>query len=69
MLGRDTQTDDSDVSQGAAKIDAKNIGFKMLASMGWSDGDRIGLSGGLDAPLTAIMKKTKLGLGAAVTAV
>ncbi|KAI0745631.1 hypothetical protein C8Q76DRAFT_639423 [Earliella scabrosa] len=58
-----------EVGKGAAKIDAKNIGFKMLASMGWSDGDRIGLSGGLDAPLTAIMKKTKLGLGAAVTAV
>ncbi len=32
--------------------------------MGWSDGDRIGQSGGLDVPLTAIMKKTKLGLGA-----
>lgn len=50
--------------QGAAKIGESNVGFKMLAAMGWSDGDRIGLSGGLDAPLTAIMKKTKLGLGA-----
>ena len=38
----------------------------MLAAMGWTDGERIGLSNpGLDAPLTAIMKKTKLGLGAA----
>lgn len=36
----------------------------MLAAMGWTDGERIGLSGGLDAPLTAIMKKTKAGLGA-----
>ncbi|KAM5533732.1 hypothetical protein V8D89_012605 [Ganoderma adspersum] len=53
-----------EVGKGAAKIDGSNIGFKMLAAMGWSDGDRIGLSGGLDAPLTAIMKKTKLGLGA-----
>ena len=30
------------------------------------DDSRIGLSGGLDAPLTAVMKKTKLGLGAAL---
>ena len=53
------------VTQDAAKIDGSNIGFKMLAAMGWSDGDRIGLSNpGLEAPLTAIMKKTKLGLGA-----
>ncbi|KAI1794231.1 hypothetical protein LXA43DRAFT_166417 [Ganoderma leucocontextum] len=53
-----------EVGKDAAKIDGSNIGFKMLAAMGWSDGDRIGLSGGLNAPLTAIMKKTKLGLGA-----
>lgn len=38
----------------------------MLAAMGWSEGDRIGLSGGLDVPLVAVMKKTKLGLGATV---
>ncbi|EJF65216.1 hypothetical protein DICSQDRAFT_98859 [Dichomitus squalens LYAD-421 SS1] len=53
-----------EVGKDAAKIGESNIGFKMLAAMGWSDGNRIGLSGGLDAPLTAIMKKTKLGLGA-----
>lgn len=41
-----------------------NIGFQMLAAMGWSEGDRIGATGGLDAPLTAIIKNTKLGLGA-----
>ncbi|RDX55233.1 hypothetical protein OH76DRAFT_1372984 [Lentinus brumalis] len=52
------------VGKDAAKIDDKNVGFRMLAAMGWSDGDRIGQSGGLDVPLTAIMKKTKLGLGA-----
>lgn len=40
----------------------------MLASMGWSDGGTIGFSGGLDAPLTAVIKKTKLGLGAGVNA-
>lgn len=52
------------IEQAAPKIGESNIGFKMLASMGWTEGARIGLSGGLDAPLTAIMKKTKLGLGA-----
>ena len=39
----------------------------MLAAMGWTEGDRIGLSGGLDAPLVAVMKKTKLGLGATMS--
>ena len=40
----------------------------MLAAMGWADGERIGLTNpGLDAPLTAIMKKTKLGLGATMS--
>jgi hypothetical protein len=48
----------------APKIGEANIGFKMLASMGWSEGDRIGISGGLVAPLTAVIKNTKLGLGA-----
>lgn len=32
--------------------------------MGWSEGDRIGVSGGLATPLTAVIKNTKLGLGA-----
>ncbi|EKM54770.1 uncharacterized protein PHACADRAFT_258843 [Phanerochaete carnosa HHB-10118-sp] len=53
-----------EVGKAAPKINASNIGFQMLASMGWAEGDRIGLSGGLEAPLTAKMKKTKLGLGA-----
>ncbi|PVG02341.1 hypothetical protein CPB86DRAFT_725314 [Serendipita vermifera] len=48
----------------AAKLDETNIGYRLLAQMGWSEGDRIGKQGGLDAPLTAVMKKTKLGLGA-----
>jgi hypothetical protein len=37
----------------------------MLAMMGWSEGERIGITGGLQDPLTAIIKNTKLGLGAA----
>jgi hypothetical protein len=32
--------------------------------MGWSEGDSVGLSGGLQNPLTAVIKNTKLGLGA-----
>ncbi|KAI5830900.1 hypothetical protein K523DRAFT_271177 [Schizophyllum commune Tattone D] len=48
----------------APKIGESNVGFKMLAMMGWQDGQRIGVSGGLDAPIAAIMKTTKLGLGA-----
>jgi len=37
----------------------------MLAAMGWEEGDRIGGdSGGLDVPLSAIVKVSKLGLGA-----
>ena len=31
----------------------------------WSEGDKIGLEGrGIDAPITAVMKMSKLGLGA-----
>jgi hypothetical protein len=31
----------------------------------WSEGEKIGLEGrGIDAPITAVMKKSKLGLGA-----
>lgn len=50
--------------QAAPKIGETNVGFRMLAAMGWSEGNQIGLSGGLDVPLVAKMKKTKLGLGA-----
>ncbi|KAJ8518020.1 hypothetical protein ONZ45_g4880 [Pleurotus djamor] len=53
-----------EVGKAAPKIGESNLGFKMLASMGWAEGDKIGLSGGLEGPLTAIMKRTKLGLGA-----
>ncbi|KAJ4480878.1 hypothetical protein J3R30DRAFT_3287258 [Lentinula aciculospora] len=53
-----------EVGKAAPKINDTNIGFKMLASMGWTVGDSIGLSGGLQNPLTAVIKHTKLGLGA-----
>ncbi|KAH8813394.1 hypothetical protein DL96DRAFT_1625966 [Flagelloscypha sp. PMI_526] len=65
------------VGSAAPKIGASNIGFKLLEMMGWTDGDRIGLTAAtaaakegagtaLDAPLTAVVKTTKLGLGAPV---
>ena len=50
--------------QAAPKIHESNIGYKMLSTMGWAEGEVIGLSGGLEAPLKAIIKNTKLGLGA-----
>lgn len=55
-----------EVGKNASKIGESNIGFKLLASMGWSEGDRIGSTGsvGIDVPLTAIIKHSKLGLGA-----
>jgi R3H domain/G-patch domain len=51
----------------APKIDATNVGFRMLAMMGWAEGQRIGGVGGgegLADPLVAIVKNSKLGLGA-----
>ncbi|KDR67781.1 hypothetical protein GALMADRAFT_257616 [Galerina marginata CBS 339.88] len=53
-----------EVGKAAPKLNESNIGFRMLAMMGWAEGDRIGFTGGLDVPLTAIIKHTKLGLGA-----
>ena len=51
--------------QAAPKLGSTNVGFRMLAMMGWSEGERIGVTGGIQDPLTAIIKNTKLGLGAA----
>lgn len=53
-----------EVGKAASKIGESNIGFQLLSLMGWSEGDHIGLSGGIQDPLTAIIKHTKLGLGA-----
>ena len=50
--------------QAAPKLDGSNIGFQMLSAMGWEEGGRIGSVGGLEAPLVAVIKTTKLGLGA-----
>ncbi|KAG2120147.1 hypothetical protein DEU56DRAFT_747101, partial [Suillus clintonianus] len=58
--------DGDKVGKAAPKIGETNIGFRMLASTRWAEGDRISgnASIGIDAPLTAIIKNTKLGLGA-----
>ena len=48
----------------APKLDGSNVGFQMLAAMGWEEGGQIGVDGGLEAPLVAVIKTTKLGLGA-----
>lgn len=53
-----------EIGKEAPKIGEGNIGFKMLSTMGWTEGDSIGVSGGIDAPITAIIKNSKLGLGA-----
>ncbi|KIY51030.1 hypothetical protein FISHEDRAFT_71324 [Fistulina hepatica ATCC 64428] len=58
------QKEGEEVGKSAPKIGESNVGFKMLTSMGWSEGDRIGVSGGLDVPIAAIIKTSKLGLGA-----
>ncbi|KAH9032423.1 hypothetical protein EDB85DRAFT_2145544 [Lactarius pseudohatsudake] len=60
---------DGELVGGAApKIDGSNLGFKMLSAMGWEEGNRIGTVGGvgLDIPLVAVIKTTKLGLGASL---
>ncbi|KZV77400.1 hypothetical protein PENSPDRAFT_741035 [Peniophora sp. CONT] len=54
-----------EVGKAARKIGQSNIGFKMLSSMGWEEGVRIGgETGGIDVPVVAVVKTTKLGLGA-----
>ncbi|QRV95476.1 G-patch domain protein [Ceratobasidium sp. AG-Ba] len=52
------------VGSTAAKIGADNVGHQLLKSMGWVEGGTIGVLGGISDPLEAIMKRTKLGLGA-----
>lgn len=52
------------VGRTAARIGMDNIGHQLLSKMGWTEGERIGMSGGIADPLVAVMKSTKLGLGA-----
>ncbi|WWC86279.1 uncharacterized protein L201_001152 [Kwoniella dendrophila CBS 6074] len=56
--------DGDEVGHGADKIGQENIGHRLLSMMGWAEGDRIGRGAGLEAPIVAIVKNTKTGLGA-----
>jgi len=51
------------VGDGADKIASDNIGHKMLAAMGWVEGQAVGKTGGIHEPLKAIVKTSKAGLG------
>ena len=83
--GYDRHREGDVVGQKAAKIDERNVGFKLLQRMGyvvsnsaclsprnfdfcmclsWKEGERIGITGGLAAPLTVVVKNSRLGLGA-----
>lgn len=50
----------------ARPIEDTNLGHQMLVKMGWSKGQVIGREGGggIDAPISAIVKNSRLGLGA-----
>lgn len=49
--GSSTRAREGDlVGEGAAQIGQENIGHKLLSKMGWAAGDRIGRTGGLEAP-------------------
>ena len=65
-VGRASRHREGDVVGNAApKLNESNVGFRLLELMGWSEGDRIGAStNGLEAPLAAVIKTSKLGLGA-----
>ncbi|EPQ27486.1 uncharacterized protein PFL1_05024 [Pseudozyma flocculosa PF-1] len=52
-----------EVGWGADKIGADNIGHRLLAAMGWTEGTGIGVSGGISDPVSATVKVSKGGLG------
>lgn len=54
------------VGHGADKIGTDNVGHKLLSKMGWAEGNKIGRGSGsgIDAPIVAVVKNTKSGLGA-----
>lgn len=51
------------VGEGADKIAADNVGYGMLAKMGWKEGMQIGKGGGISEPIVAVIKTSKAGLG------
>ncbi|SNX82293.1 uncharacterized protein MEPE_00999 [Melanopsichium pennsylvanicum] len=55
--------DGEEVGFGADKIGADNIGHKLLAAMGWTEGSGIGSSQGMANPVGAVVKISRGGLG------
>lgn len=52
------------VGGSAAQIQQDNIGYKLLARMGWNHGDSMGATGsGISVPVAATIKTSKKGLG------
>ncbi|KAH9811917.1 hypothetical protein DFH28DRAFT_1032242 [Melampsora americana] len=54
------------VGQGASEIGQENVGFQLLSKMGWTKGDTMGSissNNGLTAPLMAVVKNSKNGIG------
>ena len=51
------------MGEGAEKIAADNLGYGMLAKMGWTEGMQIGRGGGISEPISAVIKTSKAGLG------
>ena len=54
--------DGEEVGGGAERIGMDNVGHRLLSRMGWADGDRIGKSGGLEAPYVTLNKVHEFGL-------
>ncbi|TIB63456.1 hypothetical protein E3P78_01759 [Wallemia ichthyophaga] len=58
-------TEGTIVGHEAQPIGQESVGYKMLATMGWNHGQKMGQSGeGLEAPVAAVIKNSRLGLGA-----
>ncbi|SPO22795.1 uncharacterized protein UTRI_01473 [Ustilago trichophora] len=55
--------DGEEVGFGADRIGADNIGHKLLAAMGWTEGSGIGSSQGMANPVSATVKTSRGGLG------
>ncbi|KAI9268189.1 G-patch domain-containing protein [Phascolomyces articulosus] len=52
------------VGADVAPIGESNVGHRMLAAMGWKQGDALGANNdGITAPIEAIVRKKRLGLG------
>ena len=52
------------VGEHVKALGVENLGHRLLSKMGWSEGGKIGRGeGGLNVPIMATVKTSKLGLG------